>query len=736
MGLFVGSNIWSSYIVVSEASHYATITIHIGDNSYNIVIDIPIPSFSSINTANGSFTLINSPNSGESTVVGEANLPKIYQLIEVPSLKVSSILVSDEKWNELSLDSIGLPKMVYPVQPSRIKSSMSSQDFTMNYSYYFLDVFTPSMTARILEKGAFRDRNCILLELSSIKYNPAKGIIKILTSCKIDIYLDEEKNNTIVHRNLESKTFNQLLSTIVYGYSDRNYPDDESEGYLIITTDDFYREILPFAEWKEKQGYTVTIVNTSIINENLTSKELYEFIKTVYNTWGTPPVYLLLVGDVEEIPTFIGEHSGTATDLYYTLMDTDFFPDILIGRFPASSKEQVDIMVNKTILYEQGRFSQCYIKQAAFLASMDNHYISESTHNYVIEHYMIPHNFSCDKLYSAAYRATTDQVFDVLNDGRGLVIYSGHGSPGEWADGPRFTQNDIRILRNHEIYPFICSHACLTGKLNFEECFGETWLRVPDKGAVAFWGSSAFTMWREDDLLEKYMFSAWWDKDIRDIGGMTSSALEELYLHYGGGKNSKYYMECYNILGDPSLKLWENNPLTADFSFKQIADDEGFTISFSDESYGCINSIKWDFDDGNISEEKNPIHHYSYKRCYNVTLTVENEDGIRDIIEKSITPINITSPGNGLYVFGLKILDIDRTIIIGSLKVTVESYDESNIDYIEFLVDNISKDVVNQPPFVFTWDESSFGKHNVKAIAHTYGGIVFDIRNDIFVINI
>ncbi len=741
IGLFLGSTIWSTPIVHPEDSHYIKITIHHGESIYNVSITIPKISFNYINMDNGSFTIINYPNGGESTVIGDANLPKMYPLIEVPSLEVSSIIVSNEKWDEISLSDMDLPYMVYPVQPSMVKSNTNlSQNFVINYSYYSQDVFTPSKTVRILEKGTFRGINCILLELSPVKYNPIKGDIKILDSCKIDIYLSEEdtERDIIPHKNLESKTFDRLLSTIIlnYNYSTKNYPR-ESENYLIITYDDFYSEILSFAEWKQEQGYIVTIVNTSLINENLTSKELREFIKTVYNTWSNPPVYILLVGDVEEIPTFIGEHSMTATDLYYTLMDNDFFPDILIGRFPASNKEQVSIMVNKTILYEQGRFSQCYIKHAVFLASMDKHYISEGTHNYVIEQYMIPHNFSCDKLYRAAYKATTQQVIDVINEGRGLIVYSGHGSPAEWADGPKFTQNDIRNLRNHEIYPFICSHACLTGKFNFWECFGETWLRVPDKGAVAFWGSSAPTMWTEDDLLEKYMFSAWWDYNIRDIGGMTSSALEQLYTHYGGGKNSKYYMECYNILGDPSMKLWENNPLTADFRFQQISDNKNFTISFYDNSYGCINSIKWDFGDNTTSRELNPIHHYIEKKSYDITLTVENKDGNMDIIERKIIPIDIIYPlENGLYVFGVKILNIEKTIIIGPLIVKVETYNESDIDHIEFLVDNISKDIVYQQPFTFIWNEKSFGKHDIKVIAYENNGMVFDTKEDIFIVNL
>ncbi|HDM67273.1 MAG TPA: PKD domain-containing protein, partial [Thermoplasmatales archaeon] len=340
------------------------------------------------------------------------------------------------------------------------------------------------------------------------------------------------------------------------------------------------------------------------------------------------------------------------------------------------------------------------------------------------------------KLYTARYRATTEQIREAINSGRSLIIYSGHGSTTSWVDGPEFTQRDVRNLSNTNLYPFVCSHACLTGKFNFWECFGETWVRVKDGGAVAFWGSSAPTMWTEDDLLEKYMFSMWWDKNFETIGGMTTAALEELYTHYGGGKNSKYYMECYNLLGDPSLKPWRSNPLTADFSFKQIHNDNNFTIQFYDDSYGCINYIRWNFGDGNTSMKRNPIHKYPRKEVYTVTLIVENKDGNIDDITQVIAPISIVYPENGLYIFGRKILDLDRIIVIGPLKIIVEPYIEGGIDYMEFLVDDELKGIVSQHPFTWIWDEKSFDKHTIKVIAHKGNGTVFDTVEDVMVINI
>jgi hypothetical protein len=110
------------------------------------------------------------------------------------------------------------------------------------------------------------------------------------------------------------------------------------------------------------------------------------------------------------------------------------------------------------------------------------------------------------------------------------------------------------------MYPFVCSHACSTNTFGDSECFGETWLREEDKAAVAFWGASASTLWDEDDILEKAMFQSWWQDGLDWIGGMTDMALIYLYENYSGGGYTQYYFEAYNINGDPSIRIWSNNP--------------------------------------------------------------------------------------------------------------------------------------------------------------------------------
>ena len=106
------------------------------------------------------------------------------------------------------------------------------------------------------------------------------------------------------------------------------------------------------------------------------------------------------------------------------------------------------------------------------------------------------------------------------------------------------------------MYPFVCSHACLTNQFTESECFGETWVRAPHKGGIAFWGATTYSYWDEDDILERSMFKAWWEDNLETIGGMTNMGLYYLYQYYSGGGMTKYYFEEYNVLGDSSVKIW------------------------------------------------------------------------------------------------------------------------------------------------------------------------------------
>jgi hypothetical protein len=607
----------------TTTSKYIESTFYQGESPY-ITITVTPPSliFDQRVLEGRPFATLTIPEEGFTIEIGEAQLPMISRFIEIPYGATPELLIESVSWETTSLDTLQLPSSIIPVQPSLVKMEGASVPFTIDDTFYSLNTLFPSTVATVKIIGEMRGRNIAFLQISPVQYNPTTGELRIMTRCDLRMNLpgsDPVQTTAKIDR-YTTPSFEQLFETSFINYGALQGTETmgpKQEGFLIIVYDSFFDVIQPLASWKESKGFDITVTKTSEIPSGPTKENIKAYIVNAYNTWSIPPAYVLLVGDIAQIPAWTGTATGTCTDLYYGTIDAgNYFADIIVSRFPAATSEQVTAMVDKTVFYEQGIFpSETWIKKAVFMASTDNYAISEGTHNYVIDTYLIPHDYTCDKLYTHTYGATTAQVSAALNNGRSLAVYSGHGGTDYWADGPVFHQSDVNSLTNDGIYPFVCSHACITGTFSSPECFGETWLRAPHKAGLAFWGASDNTYWDEDDLLERSMFKAWWDDNLENIGGMTNMALFYLYQHYSGGGNTKYYFEAYNVLGDSSVKIWRDSPdpdippntpdkptgpttgqMGMEYTFTGITiDPEGDNISF-----------KFDWGDGNFSDWVGP----------------------------------------------------------------------------------------------------------------------------------
>ncbi|KYK23836.1 hypothetical protein AYK24_00975 [Thermoplasmatales archaeon SG8-52-4] len=538
--------------------------INIDETTIKITINPMDFDFGALETKNGYFATIKIPNFAFTMVKGEAKLPVIRRMIEIPYESNPQIIVSSISWEYASLYELNLPSKIIPAQDSFEKIPDKTDEFVIDEDYYLQNYFVPGDIARIVHTGEIRGRRFALVEISPVQYKPLTGEIKKMNSCVLTIDLPNS-NMEKTYENIERYTvpsYESLFSNIFEnsGFYEKEFISRTSEGYLIIVYDDFYEEIQPLVAQKESKGFIVTTTKTSDIPGGATQDNIYNYIEDAYDSWNTPPAYVLLVGDTPQIPTYTGSSSYSEADLYYVTVDgSDYIPDIYIGRFPGSQEAHIEAMVDKTVYYEKGVFNSYeWIKKAAFIASSDQGQLAEETHNYVIDNFLDPNGYICDKIYQASGGSTTD-IYNSLNEGRSLCIYSGHGSPTGWSCVP-FDQYDVGNLENEGMYPFVCSHACSTNTFGDSECFGETWLRKPDKAAVAFWGASASTYWDEDDILERAMFQSWWEDGLDWLGGMTDMALIYLYENYSGGGFTKYYFEAYNLNGDPSLKIWINNP--------------------------------------------------------------------------------------------------------------------------------------------------------------------------------
>lgn len=192
-------------------------------------------------------------------------------------------------------------------------------------------------------------------------------------------------------------------------------------------------------------------------------------------------------------------------------------------------------------------------------------------------------------------------------------------------------------------------------------------------------------------------------------------------------QSGSYYLNVYVI----------NNPLKSNITSvdQALINQE---INFQTVTSGGLSpyNYTWDFDDGIISYNQNPVHIYNKQGRYNVQLTVKdninstyNETKYILITETdNISPvIEIIKPEKALYIGNVKVLSLPFILAIGDITVDIKVSDlgGSGLDKIEFYVDdNLEEIFSNTSSFEYqwTWDKTAFFKHKITIKVYDNAG--------------
>jgi len=507
---------------------------------------------------------------GAATEIGLPALPVLRRNVEVPFGADISLELVEAEYADYTLASLGLDP-IYPLQPP-LPKTQKGQPFQINHDFYDQGSLYPTTPLALGELYVVRGHRIQTVEVWPVAYDPAAGTVRLYRSVTFRLRLagSDPARTQVLAARYASPAFEARLSEQVLNYNQGRpaavFSPDTAVGYLIVVANAYYDAMLPFKDLRASQGFAVTMVRCSEIGGCTSTATIKTYIQGAYDTWPVPPSYVLLVGDTDTVATWSGPTIGTATDLYYGTMDgaSDWHPDISRGRFPVRSPEQTTYMVDKYLAYANLTGQEPWVKKASFPATCDLYTIAEGTHNYVINSYTAPKGYTGhfpgdpqpggDKLYCITYGAARADLIEAFNDGRWAIIYSGHGSHSGWEMS--FSSTDVQNLTNFGIFPFVASHACVSGDFGQTQVFGETWVLQQNKGALVYWGSSTNSFWDEDDVLEREMFDSLFadTKAQADVAEMTDCGLAGVEAVYPS--SARYYWETYNVLGDPAVKLF------------------------------------------------------------------------------------------------------------------------------------------------------------------------------------
>ncbi len=575
-----------------------------------------------VKTKAGDFTRLIIPGFHTSQEVGLPELPKMNRLINVPLGAAANVVIDRVNTRTIKLADYGITNLVMPAQPSLSKSAdLDNIVFHYDRAAYQVDVAKAAAEqVRLVDMGTMRAMQMARLEVAPVEYLPLSGELRITESIDFRIVFNgqDEKAARDLYAATYSPFFTHLYDQVAGNEDlDKNFQDDypdrvaDQVTMVIVTPPAFAGQLSDFVAWKTERGFKVITAVTGTPEVGTTTSSIQSYLHGLYNaaTVDDPaPSFVIFVGDVEQMPTF--QVSGDPTDRPYCAVDSDLVPDMLYGRFSATNPSQLQAILDKTMMYDQYTMPDpSYLGEVVMIAGVDSNFAPSHGNgqiNYGTEHYFnAAHGITSHTyLYPASNGSSVPgEVVGYASNGVGFINYTAHGSQTSWSD-PSFTQSNINNLQNDGKYLLAIGNCCLTSTYDYGECFGETWLRAENKGAIGYIGGSNSTYWDED---------YWWGVGFHSSSQINGSAYpvestgvgaydglfhehgEVAEQHYvtndaivfagnlavmeSGSTRTTYYWNIYNLMGDPSISTYLGVPTANNVTLPSIISSSAAAVS-------------------------------------------------------------------------------------------------------------------------------------------------------------
>lgn len=369
--------------------------------------------------------------------------------------------------------------------------------------------------------------------------------------------------------------------------------------YIVITHPTFAERIQPLVAFRRSQGLTAIVVDIGDVYDEFSDGlfnplAIQKFLRYAYTSWQRPaPTYVVLVGDahydyknatVEHYrrdptfrgtynlyPIFVPTYHGWAPESGETAMDhrfvnisgDDALPDMLIGRLSVQTPEELAVMVEKIINYEQnlktGLWQGILIQVADDNTDNPSDGIFEVSRNELIQE-IIPAGYNTREIYLRKLKSpslTRSQIRSALNQGAIAIEYAGHGGIQTWADEAIFRSEDVVALRNRYL-PFVITTTCLNGQFDKPQqvgnfCLSEQFL-LGKYGAIAALSATRLTYGSANVEFDKDLFKAFFGVSPPTVGKIVGDAKIKFISRI---RNQQWIpgAEQYTLFGDPASQL-------------------------------------------------------------------------------------------------------------------------------------------------------------------------------------
>ncbi len=360
--------------------------------------------------------------------------------------------------------------------------------------------------------------------------------------------------------------------------------------FLIIGKSDLLNEVQPLVDIRENEGLRVMTADLNQVYAEysdgmVSSHAMHEFLNDTRLTWAIPPKYVLILGDATSDPlNFLGNGVGgrmpmaLRTGIYGdfgsdhwlgTNSDDDITPFVSIGRIPTNDPQVLKKYIDKVIAYERGERSPQSVnaKHLFFISDEDQMGEGFERQNERLAEGLLSFqsHFNIDQIkrsLSGSHSEAKSMIRSSFENEPVVINYLGHGAENAWADIQVFENSDVSAL-THEGLPLVVALNCLNSHFYYPDesrkSLGESLIFHQQGGAIAFWGSTAYTSPVSQAALAQAFYNRLGEETAQTyhsvrIGDLTLFAKSSL-SHIASHQDA---IESWTLLGDPTLRIPEN----------------------------------------------------------------------------------------------------------------------------------------------------------------------------------
>lgn len=547
----------------------------------------------------------------------------------IPWYAVKLLLPPGEKAVSFSVEGTGKQVIsgsyhLYPQQASRPISIGSSGKFQYDQDVYQSADVYPQTPHGVITTQYMNGYSIAIINISPLQYIPSSSSLSYFTEMTVKVKTAPDASSERALSLISDKA--QIVARVsnfvqnpdmLAAYPARSSRNDDYE-ILIITPQAFEDEFEDLTALYFRRGMTSEVVTVEDIYSSMTGvdnqEKIRNYIIQAVQLHGID--YVILGGDVEHVPyrgfyCYVQSGNGYTSedipaDLYYCALDgswndngnnlwgeigeDDLLPDVALGRLSFSNVLELQRMINKTTSYQDypilGELTNPLLAGEHL---WDNPETWGSDYlNLLIGYHDdngytttgIPPEQNIDSLYEKHQYWNGSTIMSRINMGRSFVHHSGHANSSNvmHLSIPDITNANFSqvngIVHN---FTFVFSHGCICGAFDDADCIMEHMVKI-DNFAAAVIANSRYGWFNEGQTegpaahLHREMLDALYEEQLGRLGAafveckiQTAPWVNAPGQHEEGALRWNFY--DINILGDPALQLWTDEPFTPDASY-------------------------------------------------------------------------------------------------------------------------------------------------------------------------